>query len=63
MQRALHIATKSIAISALMVGANAVFAHEGHGLSGSHWHASDTWGFMTVGALLALAVWLSRHGK
>ena len=41
----------------------AVFAHDGHGLSGSHWHASDTWGFLTVGALVALAVWLSRHGK
>jgi hypothetical protein len=41
----------------------AVFAHDDHGLSGSHWHASDTWGFVTGGALLALAVWLSRRGK
>ena len=52
-----------IAINALSTWPGALFAHDGHGLSGSHWHASDTWGFVTVGALLALAVWLSRHGK
>ena len=52
-----------VAINAMATWPGAVFAHEGHGLGGSHWHASDTWGFVTVGALVALAVWLSRHGK
>jgi hypothetical protein len=37
------------------------FAHEGHGaLTPSHWHASDTAGFITIAALAALALWLSR---
>jgi hypothetical protein len=35
-------------------------AHDGHGLSGLHWHASDTWGFVVVVALAAAAVWISR---
>jgi hypothetical protein len=35
-------------------------AHEGHGLFGSHWHATDALGFVIVGALIALAVWFSR---
>jgi hypothetical protein len=25
-----------------------------------HWHASDTWGFLLVATLVALAVWLNR---
>ena len=36
------------------------WAHEGHGLFGSHWHATDTLGFVALGALVALAVWLSK---
>jgi hypothetical protein len=36
------------------------WAHEGHGLFGSHWHATDALGFVALGALVALAVWLSR---
>ena len=46
------------AATALLAGAAA--AHEGHGLAGAHWHASDTWGFIVVAALAALAIWLSR---
>jgi hypothetical protein len=38
-------------------------AHDGHGLAGLHWHASDTWGFVVVVALAAAAVWMSRGGK
>jgi len=60
MQRALHIATKSIAISALMTSVNAVFAHEGHGLHGSHWHATDLWGYVAVGVLIAAIIWQAR---
>jgi hypothetical protein len=36
------------------------WAHEGHGLFGSHWHATDALGFVAVAALVALAVWLSK---
>jgi hypothetical protein len=32
-------------------------AHEGHGLFGSHWHATDALGFVAVGAALAAAIW------
>lgn len=36
------------------------FAHDGHGLVASHWHASDTLGFVAVGGLIGLAVWLLK---
>ena len=40
------------------------WAHGGHGAIGeTHWHASDAFGFLLVGALVALAIWLSRGGK
>ncbi|MBE7366889.1 hypothetical protein [Ramlibacter pallidus] len=36
-------------------------AHPGHGIAAdTHWHASDAWGFVLVGALVLLAIWLSR---
>ena len=56
-------APKLIASSALSMWTNATLAHEGHGLGGSHWHATDVWGFGGVGCMLALAIWLSRGGK
>ena len=37
-------------------------AHQGHGLLGSHWHASDAWGFLVGGAVLAPVLW-TRRGK
>jgi len=63
MKRSISNTIVLIAANALATWPAAVFAHDGHGLSGSHWHASDTWGFLAVGVLLALAIWLSRHGK
>ncbi len=35
-------------------------AHEGHGASGLHWHASDTLGFVLVTVVAAVALWLGR---
>ena len=32
-------------------------------MQGLHWHATDTWGFVVVGALMAIAIWFSRGGK
>ena len=52
--------TKLIAACACGMGATAVFAHDGHGLEGLHWHATDTMGFVAVAAMLAVAIWLSR---
>ena len=42
---------------------SSVFAHDGHGLVNAHWHATDAWGFVVLGVMLAVAVWLSRGGK
>ena len=42
----------------LLSAAN-VWAHEGHGLGGTHWHATDVLGFVAVVALAAL-VWIKR---
>ena len=52
--------TKSIAVYALGMVATAVFAHDGHGLTGMHWHASDAWGFVAVATTIAAAILLSR---
>jgi hypothetical protein len=35
-------------------------AHEGHGLYGSHWHATDVLGFVGAAAAVAVAIWLSK---
>ncbi len=53
----------SIATYAISTGASTVFAHDGHGLAGSHWHATDVWGFVVVGGLAAAAIWFSRKDK
>ena len=52
-----------IAAPALSTASNTVFAHDGHGLMGSHWHATDVLGFVLVGGLSALAIWFSRRDK
>ena len=52
---------KTAAGLALGAGAAGAMAHEGHGLAGAHWHASDTLGFVLVVVLAAAAVWISRR--
>jgi len=32
----------------------AAWAHEGHGMEGGHWHATDIWGLLAVAAAAAL---------
>jgi Co/Zn/Cd efflux system component len=44
------------ALGSLFVSLPAL-AHEGHGLFGSHWHATDALGFVGVAAAAALAIW------
>lgn len=53
---------KTLALPALACLSLAAQAHEGHGLPGlSHWHASDSLGWLVVAALAAGAFWLSRR--
>jgi hypothetical protein len=49
-----------MATAVATISTGAVYAHDGHGLAASHWHASDTAGFIVVAVLAALAVWWSR---
>lgn len=55
--------TRSLVALLATVAASA-HAHPGHGIAQEwHWHASDTFGFLLVAALAALAIWLSGGGK
>ena len=56
-------ALKIIACSAMAIRAGAAFSHDGHAMAGSHWHATDVWGFAAMACVLAVAIWLSRGGK
>ena len=49
-----------IALASLCLPSLAL-AHEGHGLGAVHWHATDIWGFVALGAIVAAAVWASRR--
>jgi hypothetical protein len=50
--------------AALLLATPAAWAHEGHGLFGTHWHATDAFGLLVVGGLAALvAWWLSGGGR
>ncbi len=40
--------------------AGAAQAHDGHGLFGAHWHATDTLGFVALAVGVGAAIWLSR---
>jgi hypothetical protein len=35
-------------------------AHDGHGLFGTHWHATDALGFVAVALGLGLAWWFGK---
>jgi len=37
-----------------------VAAHEGHGETGPHWHATDVWGFIAIAVVTAAAIWFRR---
>ncbi len=38
-------------------------AHDGNGLAGDHWHATDAWGLVALAVAVAIALGLSRGGK
>lgn len=51
---------KTLLLPALALTTFPALAHEGHGLFGSHWHATDALGFVAVAAVVALAIWLCK---
>jgi hypothetical protein len=51
---------KFSAAAAAMLAATGALAHEGHGIAGPHWHATDTAGVSLVVLLAAVAIWLAR---
>lgn len=54
---------RRLAVAALAPLTVPALAHDGHGLVGGHWHATDAWGFIGLAAAVALALWFSRGGK
>jgi hypothetical protein len=60
----LHITSRPLrsltAGTLLCLCAGLARAHDGHSQHASHWHATDLWGFVAIGALLAVAAWRGR---
>jgi hypothetical protein len=52
--------TLALLALALWALSPAAHAHAGHGLLGTHWHATDTVGFLALGAVVVgVGIWLS----
>ncbi len=45
---------------ALTAATGLAHAYEGHGLGGSHWHATDSFGLVALAVVLALGLWFTR---
>jgi hypothetical protein len=53
---------KALSLFALMLSAtSAALAHEGHGLTGPHWHATDVVGYVGAALVAAGAWWMTRR--
>ncbi len=48
---------------AAIVWPASAMAHDGHGMAAAHWHATDSWGLLVFGGMLALAFWLGGRRK
>ena len=56
-------AWRRAALALTLLAANGLaLAHEGHGMEGSHWHATDLLG-LVFGLAVAALVWRSRGDK
>ena len=44
--------------AATTFAATLAHAHDGHGLAGAHWHASDAWGFVVIALLVGGVLWM-----
>jgi hypothetical protein len=47
---------KALILTTMLLAATAQ-AHEGHGLEGAHWHATDVFGFIAALAVVGGLVW------
>jgi hypothetical protein len=54
---------KLIALILMTTGTGVAFAHEGHGLNGLHWHASDVWAIAALAVAVGVAIYLSKGKK
>ena len=59
----MKLAPKLLLVTLINLATTAAFAHNGHGLAGTHWHATDVLGFVAAALAVGVAVWLSRGGK
>ncbi len=32
-------------------------------MAGTHWHATDAWGFVALAGMVAMAIWFSNKDK
>ncbi len=55
--------TRPLVAAVLALAALPALAHDGHGLTGGHWHATDAWGLVGLAIALTVAVWLTRGDK
>ena len=51
----------ALAALAAALAAGAAAAHDGHGVEGAHWHATDAVGFLLVGVVAAGIAWWMRR--
>jgi hypothetical protein len=51
---------RTLALGAGWLANGVALAHDGHGLWGSHWHATDVLGFVATGAAVVAALWWGR---
>ncbi|WP_225784129.1 hypothetical protein [Xenophilus sp. Marseille-Q4582] len=54
-----NLLRRSLATLAATVAVPAL-AHEGHGLSGPHWHATDAAIFIALAVAVGIALWAGR---
>ena len=52
---------RTLSLFTSLFAASAAHAHDGHGLAGGHWHATDALGWVALAAAVALGVWISRR--
>ena len=50
----------TLSCAALCLPASVACAHDGHGLGGTHWHATDALGFVVAAALIAAAFYFGQ---
>ena len=55
-----RLRASSMLVCAALLG-SAAFAHDGHGMAGAHWHATDAWGWLALAAVVAAALWAARR--